>query len=78
MDQLRHIDTRQRIHTEQKENESTHARQEHASITFTISVSQLRSILGLPPYPLFDPIRDPLPSEPPAVNIDDVDHEQQE
>jgi hypothetical protein len=72
--QLQHIGEMQRGIDEEKQNEMHYVHSQYAYVR--INVQDLRRVLGLPDFPLYAPYRQPVPSQPPAVNVEDTDHQE--
>ena len=73
MNQLQNIDNMQRDIDEKNQGEMREAEADYVYIR--MSVKDLRRALGLPSFPLYAPYRQPVPSQPPAQNVDDVEHQ---
>lgn len=73
MSQLQHIDVMQRGIDEEKQGEMREVEADYVYIR--MSVKDLRRALGLPSFPLYAPYREGVSSQPPAENVEDVDHQ---
>ncbi|KAG9401700.1 hypothetical protein AC1031_009557, partial [Aphanomyces cochlioides] len=45
-------------------------------ITLPVNVADFRALAGLPPFALYEPYRPPIVTDPPASNMNDVDHQE--
>ncbi|KAG9414727.1 hypothetical protein AC1031_008142 [Aphanomyces cochlioides] len=81
--QLRHIDNEMARLARDRANQQSLSDEECRNIRLEINgtvvpmrinIADLRTILGLPQYDLYSPYRAPVPINNPAVNVEDVDH----